>query len=143
MPWDRSKYPKNWDQIRTRILDRAKHRCERCGVRNHTFILRIKGESWPPDGWAENEIAERYATEFIPDRFGDVEKFSKVVLTIAHIHDPNPMNCSDSNLQALCQGCHNTLDAPMRAKNAAKTRARKKREIEQAQGQTVMEWGAV
>ncbi len=47
---------------------------------------------------------------------------SRVVLTIAHIHDHSPENCDPSNLQALCQRCHNRLDAPMRAKNARITR---------------------
>jgi 5-methylcytosine-specific restriction endonuclease McrA len=42
---------------------------------------------------------------------------SKVVLTVAHHPDSNPANCADGNLQALCQSCHNKLDAPMRARN--------------------------
>jgi 5-methylcytosine-specific restriction endonuclease McrA len=50
---------------------------------------------------------------------------SRVVLTIAHLHDPNPANCNDTNLAALCQRCHNRLDAPMRAANRRKTLARK------------------
>ncbi len=58
---------------------------------------------------------------------------SKVVLTVAHYPDPDPANCADDNLQALCQRCHNRLDAPGRAKNAAKTRAHKRREAGQLQ----------
>jgi 5-methylcytosine-specific restriction endonuclease McrA len=50
---------------------------------------------------------------------------SRVVLTIAHLHDPDPSNCDDDNLAALCQRCHNRLDAPMRAANRRKTLARK------------------
>lgn len=38
---------------------------------------------------------------------------SKVVLTVAHL-DHTPENCADENLKALCQRCHNRLDAPMR-----------------------------
>jgi 5-methylcytosine-specific restriction endonuclease McrA len=45
-----------------------------------------------------------------------------VVLTVAHHPDPNPMNCADDNLQALCQACHNRLDAPMRAANRKRNR---------------------
>lgn len=47
------------------------------------------------------------------------ENGSKVVLTIAHL-DQTPENCDYNNLRALCQKCHNTLDAPFRAKNRGK-----------------------
>lgn len=47
------------------------------------------------------------------------ENGSKVVLTIAHL-DQTPENCDYNNLRALCQKCHNTLDAPFRAKNRRK-----------------------
>jgi len=40
----------------------------------------------------------------------------KVILTIAHL-DQDPTNNKRSNLKALCQLCHNRLDAPHRAKN--------------------------
>jgi hypothetical protein len=48
---------------------------------------------------------------------------SRVVLTVAHLHDPSPMNCDDDNLAALCQRCHNRYDAQMRAANRRRTRA--------------------
>lgn len=96
MPCDYSKYPKNWQQIRCRILKRAGGdvtgdlrigaRCERC-----------EAENWKPHPVTG----------------------SRVVLTIAHLDDPDPMNTADSNLAALCQQCHNSLDAPMRARNRA------------------------
>jgi hypothetical protein len=47
---------------------------------------------------------------------------SHVVLTVAHHPDTNPMNCADDNLHALCQRCHNRLDAPARAASRARTR---------------------
>lgn len=37
------------------------------------------------------------------------ENGSKVVLTIAHL-DHTPENCTDDNLRALCQKCHNSYD---------------------------------
>ena len=55
---------------------------------------------------------------------------SKVVLTVAHL-DHNPQNCADDNLKALCQRCHLTYDAKHHAKNAARTRRRKKIEAGQ------------
>lgn len=46
---------------------------------------------------------------------------SRVVLTVAHYPDDNPANCADDNLLALCQKCHNTLDAPLRARHRKET----------------------
>lgn len=38
---------------------------------------------------------------------------SKIILTVAHL-DHTPENCTDDNLRAWCQRCHNRYDAPMR-----------------------------
>lgn len=38
-PENRGRYPKDWKQIRERILLRAGNRCEFCGVENHTMRL--------------------------------------------------------------------------------------------------------
>lgn len=43
-PENRSRYPKNWKQIRTSILERAHNQCEFCGVGNHTMRLNPKTE---------------------------------------------------------------------------------------------------
>lgn len=47
-------------------------------------------------------------------------------MSVAHYPDPDPANCAPENLHALCSGCHNRLDAPMRARNAARTRHRRR-----------------
>jgi 5-methylcytosine-specific restriction endonuclease McrA len=113
-----SKYPTNWLEIRARILERAQHRCERCGVDNHAMGYRdAEGRFW------DDEAIDRLVTGDTLD-YPPMRRI-RIVLTIAHINDPDPMNCADDNLQALCQRCHNRLDAPMRAKNAAKTRRAK------------------
>lgn len=39
---------------------------------------------------------------------------SRVVLTVAHLNH-QPEECRPENLMALCQRCHNRLDAKMRA----------------------------
>src|ERR1039458_336257 len=41
-------------------------------------------------------------------------KMVTIVLTVAHL-DHQPENCADENLAALCQKCHNSYDAPVRA----------------------------
>lgn len=109
MPCDYSKYPPNWKtEIRPAILKRAGNRCEWCGVENHAVGFRdANGDFWEEDGerWMPSDIGE---------------KLIKIVLTIAHIHDPNPMNCEPENLAALCQKCHNGHDAKMRQRNRKK-----------------------
>ncbi len=82
---NKKRYPKNWKEIRSKVLARAAF-CEWCGAKNYHPHPITK---------------------------------SKVVLTIAHL-DHTPENCDPSNLRALCQKCHNTYDAPMRAKNRKK-----------------------
>jgi hypothetical protein len=47
---------------------------------------------------------------------------SKVVLTVAHVHDPAPENVTPGNLAALCQRCHNRHDGRSRA-NGTRLRA--------------------
>lgn len=51
-----------------------------------------------------------------------------VTLTVAHWPDADPMNVAEDNLHALCNSCHNRVDAPMRVRHAAETRRRKKQE---------------
>ena len=41
-PENKSRYPKNWKEIRKRILKRANNRCEFCGVENHTYRYNPK-----------------------------------------------------------------------------------------------------
>ena len=38
-PENKSRYPKNWKQIRNSILERANNCCEFCGVENHTYRM--------------------------------------------------------------------------------------------------------
>lgn len=126
-PENKSKYPDNWkSEIRPRILERANNRCERCDVPNHTRVLRfidLNGDHcyMLEDGEvhdAETGDMLGYARvhEIPPGRFVDI------VLTIAHVTDPDPAACSDDNLAAWCQRCHNNHDRVMRMHNAAETR---------------------
>lgn len=101
MPIDYRKYPENWKtEIRPRILKRANHCCERCGVENGSWIRR----------WKKNAAVYNY------DRLGNISEWGepiKIVLTIAHL-DNKLVDHSDENLQAMCQRCHLTHDAFMR-----------------------------
>jgi hypothetical protein len=92
-PENRARYPKDWKTISFRIrAGRAAWRCEcmgECG--DHGCMNRCPAKQGKPHPLTG----------------------SKVVLTVAHL-DHTPENCSDDNLKAMCQRCHNRLDAPMR-----------------------------
>ena len=151
MPIDYSKYPANWhSEIRPRILERDGHKCNFCGipnyaiVRGHPFSIgglpladivdrppfaELKTIMWQD---AVMKVSDKEASRFCLKMMKDGLdcqlggfKYIQIVLTIAHLHDPDPMNCDDGNLAALCQKCHNTLDAPMRKRNRAKSRVKK------------------
>jgi len=96
MSIDYKKYPKNWKEIRARILKRAKNRCEcegECGL--HTTTGRcIELNGYPAE----------YAR-------------GKIVLTIAHLdHDEENHDVKDDRLKALCQRCHLRYDVPEKKK---------------------------
>ena len=99
-PENKARYPKNWKEIRAKILERANNRCEMCGVENHSEYIRKK------DG-----------------------KRIKHVLTIAHIYDESPECVDPTNLKALCCFCHNGLDAKMRARHRAENKAKKDKSL--------------
>lgn len=99
----RSRYPADW-KLRSRFVRfyRAKNRCEWCGVPNGAYRrrgtddFRMSLKVAAANGWDASEI-------------------SKVVLTVAHVHDHRPEASSLLNLAALCQRCHNRHDAKERA----------------------------
>jgi hypothetical protein len=126
MPCDYSKYPQDWKAIRTRILDRARHKCETCGVANHAWIVRSEGMNF----WYDpvEDCYFRYPSGARVTERGEAdlqEKGIKIVLTISHT-DHDITNNADDNLRALCQACHIRHDAQHHAQNAAATRARKR-----------------
>ena len=95
MPFDRSKYADNWEEISQQIrFERAGGNCE--------------GSPAYPDCRAEHGGAHPVTG-------------SKVVLTVAHL-DHDPQNNDPDNLRAMCQRCHLTYDAKLHAMNAAETR---------------------
>lgn len=124
MPLDRSRYPADWNAISKRIRDEAGNRCEWCGVANGAVGQRDRFGTFHEMGPMEAETAVCV----------DGERVTRIVLTVAHVENPDPMDCRPENLAALCQACHNKLDRPMRQKHAAETRRRKRI----ASGQAVM-----
>jgi hypothetical protein len=113
LPDNKAKYPTNWKEISIRIKNRAGWRCEFCGVghgewgwrEGEKFVsapkgpLRDAGYIRPPFNVSAND--------------GRILHFIEIVLTTAHL-DHDEANCTDGNLRALCQQCHNRYDAKHR-----------------------------
>lgn len=95
-PENRHRYPADWKEIRKRILYRAEMRCEMYDEAGRCSAEH--GKVHPLTG-------------------------SIVVLTVMHL-DHIPENCSEENLRAACQKCHNTYDMPTRVANRRKRLAR-------------------
>lgn len=107
MPINYSRYPANWNEIRIRILTRAKYHCEVCGVQNCATVYSFKRDG--KTVWEEMDYGQWM-------RAG-CPKPVTVVLTIAHLdHDETNTNVSDDRFQAMCQLCHLRYDAPEKAR---------------------------
>lgn len=97
-PEERARYPKDWKQIRARILARAGDRCE--------------GSPKYPDCRAPNGSEIRGLDRRL------------VVLTIGHLNH-TPEDNRPENLKAWCQRCHLTYDAKHHAATARATRRKR------------------
>ena len=112
-PENRHRYPKDWKQVRHRILQRANWRCEHpnCRARHGVTGYWRKGlfHRLPDVLWD----AGYTAGDVVACDDGLQLKLIQIVLTIAHL-DHQPESCAPDNLRAWCQRCHNAYDAPMR-----------------------------
>lgn len=104
---------------------------------------RILERSLGLSGFAQCECTGECGLVHGECRCDEVEGFDAkafkgpVVLTVAHL-DQDPANMDESNLRALCQRCHNRLDASTRALNASRTRGKKRVTEEREAGQEVL-----
>lgn len=125
-PENRARYPKDWKQIRQRIMARADNRCEHegCGAQHYDVGFWESGRWIRLLSCASYKIAKDYAAEEHFARYGfedgDV-KIIVIVLTIAHL-DHTPENCADENLRALCQRHHLAYDQMHHRATAQATR---------------------
>ena len=124
MPIDYKRYPTNWKtEIVPAVIERAKGKCERCQLVNHSTAFAIKLNVKGDDNkykirslWFRNELdAIRESGCPIEDQEEYVERFVKkvkVVLTVAHLdHDETNHDVSIERLRAWCQLCHLRYDA--------------------------------
>ena len=126
---NKKRYPKNWPEIRDRILGRAAYRCEctgECGIEHEHQLMegplrhvcgapqraKIVRSHDKKDWWFYLEPSQG--------------KPVRIILTIAHHPDHTIENVSEDNLKAMCQMCHLRVDRHLHAANAAETRRRKK-----------------
>jgi hypothetical protein len=128
---NRKRYPSDWRAIGARIRERAGNRCERCGVPNYAVGYRQRDGSFVPvPGTSPNtySAARRIAAASNKKRArgSDDRQWIVIILTVAHVYNHDPADCRDENLQALCQRCHNSLDAKARHEGI-RQRAREKR----------------
>lgn len=120
MPIDYKKYPKNWlSEIRPRILMRAGHNCEICGLGNGQTV-------WSVELYVRRRGTGRYGYQNIwfsnkndaarCQNSHDI-KIVVVVLTVAHLdHDEENHDVKDDRLAAMCQMCHLKYDAKEKGK---------------------------
>lgn len=105
-PENRGRYPKDWSEIRIKVLARAKNRCEcmgECGcVDQRMSAPRRCGEK-------NGERAQTFN--------------GTVLLTIAHLNH-TPEDNRPENLKAMCQRCHLRYDREHHATTRRKTRER-------------------
>lgn len=138
---DKSLYPPNWRDISHYIrFVRAGGKCEECGVAHGAYIVRSVED--PSRYLLVDEMTDIHhlpdgspiKLSELPSEFCD-GKYVHIVLTTAHL-DHDPMNNDESNLKSLCQRCHLRYDAKHHAKNAVRTRRRKRLETHIAAGNT-------
>lgn len=103
MAFNRHRYPATWPEIRRRILARAGNCCE--GTLQHPDCRARNHEPHPETG-------------------------SRVVLTIAHMWDMNPLACEESNLRALCNRCHLSWDRQHHLAKQRRNREARKRRVQ-------------
>lgn len=130
MPIDYSQYPPNWlTEIRPRILQRANHRCEWCGVLNYAVIRRLKDiDQWQTIGAQDWDMIRAKVRSGYTES-GAIKKLglTKIILTIAHLnHDKSNWEVKDEELKAACQRCHLKYDHPRHIANRKYGRDREK-----------------
>lgn len=104
LPENKAKYPKDWPAISDRIrFDRAEMRCE---------MTTLDGERCT----AKHGSRHPYTGVI-------------VVLTVAHLNH-KPEDCSDENLRAACQLCHNRYDLAHRMRSRQRRMRRQKQTLE-------------
>lgn len=108
---NRARYPSDWPQISQLVKERARYRCEECGVPHLAW-------GWRDGRGRFNEVNPAPLIEAgykrppftLRTSDGFERKVIVIVLTVAHL-DHTPENSDPRNLRAWCQACHLAYDA--------------------------------
>lgn len=120
----RTFYRGPWLQVRLRILARAHHRCEQCGVPNHQRVERGPDGLWRSllslhGKWHDHHgQLQRCAPFGLSGGLRSATRQVHIVLTVAHLNH-TPGDDRDENLKALCQWCHLHYDQSHHAETRA------------------------
>jgi hypothetical protein len=124
MPIEYARYPANWsDEIVPRILARANHQCEVCGIANRAKVYSVALEVKEGTRYKLRRVwvtahCDMLRLKSICKR-GQSIKLISVVLTVAHLdHDEENHSVSDDRLKAMCQLCHLNYDATEKYRRA-------------------------
>jgi len=141
----RHHYGREWKKVtRPRILARAKvehyfpdreetrqvPRCEctgQCGFKHETTDGRCCELDHEPNVTFNEHGTRKRGRRLTHER-------ATVYLTVAHL-DQDSANMEDSNLLAVCQQCHNRMDAPFRPVHQIITKIKRARRARLAGGQ--------
>lgn len=99
MPFQRDRYPKDWNAISRRVRERDGWRCQWCGA--------LHGQPHPRTGSRVVLTVAHLGAPYPDGRPGDKRDKS---------------DCRDENLAALCQACHLAFDRDEHVQSAAATR---------------------
>lgn len=113
------RYPPDWKAISLRIRKRARQRCEckgECGLR-HT---KVDGKQVDLPSSLQIKALRAFRCAAVNGKPHPITG-SIVVLTVMHLNH-RPEDCSDENMMAGCQRCHNRYDAPTRARGIKERR---------------------
>lgn len=119
MPVDYSKYPPDWEARRERVLNRAEHQCEFCGIPNGETVYSVPFLVTGSRGLKQRMIWFRDPDDALRavDCQDQEVKALEVVLTVAHLdHNESDWEVEDERLAALCQMCHLRYDSNERQK---------------------------
>jgi hypothetical protein len=134
MPIDPANYPPNWKEFSHFIrFDRAGGRCEcrgKCGADHSSQKSEVRGQKSDDRCQALNG-----QLGFCFRHDGECGHKRIVVLTVAHLWQHGctcaPIKCDNpEHVEAMCQACHLRYDRLEHTRNAAKTRRKKKRNLE-------------
>ncbi|MBP9914065.1 MAG: hypothetical protein KBF26_11735 [Opitutaceae bacterium] len=122
---NRQRYPKDWQDIRAAILERAERRCEFCGVPDGALIVRGHGPAGATFTLVNTGAVHDATTGEHLGYAGKHEytgrKITRIILTTAHL-DHTPEHNDPANLRALCCRCHLLYDAEHHRQNAYRHR---------------------